>query len=220
MDRIFSKTLKLVPQEKKIITFFSFGHMSGGLPNKYRKSHMFSNNRDYGFVNLFEGSHKVISKLALKYPDIDFYIKPKLNVNWWTDEIDQVIISETGKTIDQIKNLNYSNLEAGELIQKSILVIGFNSTVILESIAMGQATIVPNFGEVNKYPKNVYFSKYKNILNLSNNEEKFEIDIINAIKDNSKYKIKDNELVSEMMQHYFGYDDGICAQRITNLIKN
>ena len=38
MDRIFSKTLKLVPQEKKIITFFSFGHMSGGLPNKYRKS--------------------------------------------------------------------------------------------------------------------------------------------------------------------------------------
>ena len=220
MDRIFSKSVAIIPQKKKIITFFSFGHLSASLHRTYdyKNNPYFSNFREYGFVELFESAHRSFARTAIENPEVQFYIKPKINLKWWIDEIDRVIKLETGKTIDEIDNLEYNHSEASILIQKSILIIGFNSTVILESIAMDQATLIPHYGEVNKYPENVYFMNFKELLYLSKSEQQFKCDIKNAIKDNQTFKVKDKDLAGEMIKYYMGFNDGKSAQRLIDLI--
>lgn len=183
---------------KKFFTLFSFGHYSGNIVPKNRRSHYFSKNYDEGFSKLFFNTHKTFILSALNNANITFYIKPKNWADWWINEIENVIKKVSGKDIESIKNLVITNKPSIYLIKNSINVIGFNSTVLLEALALGCKPIIPNFDEaVGVERKNVYFKKFQKNFFIANNP----LDLSNKINkciNNSKDK---------KFNYYFGSED-------------
>ena len=212
MDRI----LPIKENEKKkgdSITLFSFGHLSGGigfddLPeavrHKYIKYHYFSN-ENYGFVKLFNNVHSIFAKCALKNPRKKFIIKIK-NINdiSWKSQIKQTIENSLKIKFNDIKNLSFSDKQAPDLIKISEVVIGFNSTVLLEAIILNTKTIIPVFDEASKKFKDfVYFRKYFDLFKVAKSHKEFESLI------SSPFLLKiDKRRQTEMIEKFLGYSDG------------
>ena len=192
----------IVSEKKKknnnFFTLFSFGHYTGNIVPKNRSSHYFSENYDEGFSKLFFNTHKAFIISALNNTNITFYIKPKNWADWWINEIENVVKKVSGKDIKSIKNLVITNKPSIYLIKNSINVIGFNSTVLLEALALGCKPIIPNFDEaVGVESKNVYFKKFQKKFFIANSP----LDLSNKINkciNNAKDK---------KFNYYSGSDD-------------
>ena len=121
----------------------------------------FSQRKKEGFSELFYNSHKVFILEALRNKNCIFYIKPKLYESWWIKRIKEVVKEVSGKNIDEINNLFITNKPAYDLINSSVNVIGFNSTVLIESVIQGCKPIIPIFDEAaGRYKKHVLFLKF------------------------------------------------------------
>tara|TARA_R110002096_G_scaffold94635_6_gene212913 strand:- start:10419 stop:11750 length:1332 start_codon:yes stop_codon:yes gene_type:complete len=216
MDRLFNNKYSKKTNQKKQVTLFSFGHYSGGIiPNK-RRSHYFSHGNEEGFVKLFEETHKVFFELALENPDVEFLIKPKNHELWWFKEIDEVIKESYDLNINSVKNISYSNINAPELIQNSDVVIGLNSTVLLESILIGRNTVIPKFAEaLDKYSDNIYLDPFIDLFNVARSKTDLKQIITNGLKDDFIYEINEKRK-NEMLEYYFGFTDGETKNRVVS----
>lgn len=220
MDRILP-----VKENKKrngdCVTLFSFGHLSGGigfddLPesirHKYIKYHYFSN-ENYGFVKLFNNVHSIFAKCALKNPKKKFIIKIK-NINdiTWKTQIKETIENALKIKFSDIKNLSFSDKQAPDLIKLSEVVIGFNSTVLLEAIILNTKTIIPVFDEASKKLKEfVYFRKYFNLFKVAKSHKEFEKLL------SSPFHFKMNKRKqNEMIEKFLGFSDGKSLDRFSN----
>ena len=79
IDNLINSKQEGVPESRPTICLFSFGHLTGRFEGKLdTRNYYFSANGDFGFVRLFEETHRVFAELALEYPEVDFLIKPKI----------------------------------------------------------------------------------------------------------------------------------------------
>ncbi|NWG24080.1 MAG: hypothetical protein HXY30_06615 [Pseudorhodoplanes sp.] len=93
---------------------------------------------------LCEGTYRAVIELARARPDIRVVLKTKPQ----SIRLDEVLrsLGEYGGELPP----NFSIVKGGdpvELIAESKVVIGFNSTALLEALAAGKTVIVPDFGE-------------------------------------------------------------------------
>jgi len=185
-------------KKKNFFTLFSFGHYTGIIVPKNRGSHYFSQNYDEGFSKLFFNTHKIFIQSALKNKNIIFYIKPKNWADWWISEIENVIKKVTGKNSKDIKNLFITNKPSIYLINNSINIIGFNSTVLLEALVLKCKPIIPNFDEAIKtQKKNVYFKKFQKKFFIAKSKLDLSKKINKCI----------NNADDRKFNYYFGSDD-------------
>lgn len=134
MDRFLND---IMPQ----ITLFSFP------PNVLiRNEDMRQFSDDPSNPKLFESVHKLFIETAVQHPTIRFVIKPKWGAQWY-DAI-RVVGLKHGLDVENIPNLSIEpGADPHELIRKSITVVAFQSTTILESYAAGVRVIVPHYCE-------------------------------------------------------------------------
>ena len=219
MDRLFdpNSPYRRRKNQKPQAILFSFGHFSGGIASPEKRSHYFSQNDDFGFVQLFGDVHAAFAEMAIANPDVDFKIKPKNVEDWWIREIEAVTRSATGRSISEIPNLSIVSTTAPELIRDASVVIGFNSTVLLESLILGRMTVLPVFAEAaTKYPDNVHLIKYREAFSVASSKAELKELIGQGIANQASRS--DAGRMHEMMQFYLGFDDGRSLDRFVRYL--
>ncbi len=96
------------------------------------------------WTGLCEGTHAAIVELARQRPQTRIVIKTKAHSRRVEDILD--ILSESGRALPP----NLTVVSGGDpfpLITESDVVIGFNTTALLEALAAGKPVIVPQFAE-------------------------------------------------------------------------
>ena len=202
-------------KEGKQITLFSFAHYGGDLEPGERRSKLFSKYDHEGFVRLFNEVHGMMGRLALNFSDANFVIKPKIVVDWWTTEIDAAIVAATGRHVVEIPNLSVEDRAPHDLLAESDAVIGFNSTVLLESKIARKTTILPLFAEAtDRYPDNVYLKENSDIFICPNSTEAMESVLRQVLLGEVVAEPASQERVLEVLNFYLGYSDGNCTRRV------
>jgi hypothetical protein len=145
-----------------------------------------------GFRKLFDEVHGAAGIYAISHPETKVIIKMK----WYEGEaktnVDNAIKNSTGLDPCEIKNLSIiDDTPAQNLIKQSKVVIGFNSTTLIESILFKKKVVVPLFAEANEeeyssdvsYYGDMFYKAYsKNDLIkiirrcYLNNEDNFDFD--------------------------------------------
>lgn len=116
------------------VAFFPFG------------SHLAILGLDSG-SNLFTSAHQAFVRTARDNPDIHFVIKPKARhlAARWRDDFDRAM-AEGDLRPGAIANLEItSEPDAQDLILRSDVICGFDSTTILEAALAGRPVVVPYF---------------------------------------------------------------------------
>jgi|SaaInlStandDraft_5_1057022.scaffolds.fasta_scaffold26639_2 hypothetical protein len=213
-DKVFNNIngmKNLDTNRQKTVVLFSFFVATS---NDYVRTGHYPNNE--GFRNLFDDVHAGMALYAINNPSVNVIIKMK----WYSGEarnnVDNVIIRKTGVKPSNINNLSIlDNIPAQELIIKSDVVVGFNSTTIVESILYRKKVIVPIFHEaINKYPDDVSYTKYKGVFYQANSLTDM-IEKIDKCMDGSMPLLDiDYKFVDETA----GFFDGQVCKRIENEI--
>jgi len=230
-DHLFKRIKrKIKKQNKKIITLFSFLPHFTNLYNPeidstttYKENLNsfldFSQRKKEGFSELFYNSHKVFILEALRNENCIFYIKPKLYKTWWINRICEIIKEVSGKNIDEINNLFITNQPAYDLINNSVNIIGFNSTVLLESVIQGCKPIVPLFDEaIGKHKKDVFFLKFLNHFSTAKSEIELS-KLINLNLKKNNIKRADIKNISSFLNYYINFTKPCSCSRTVEFIK-
>jgi len=169
MDAIHKKVSEgRVGEPGREVVLFSFHHCIGLLkiPNVYG---FFSPDRKVGFVDYFDKVHAAIAQFADANPDIKVIIKPKWEQGW-ADQIRSAIQRVSGLNANEIPNLIITaDIPAQELIERASVVVGINSTTLLEAKLFGRRVVVPLFAEAldKYYDDHVYFHDYMDVFNVA-----------------------------------------------------
>ena len=200
------------------ITLFSFLHGSGLVQLK-NKRHYFTKDPEEGFYHLFKDVHEVFGELATEYPDINFRIKAKYGGEW-EETLNLILKKRFNKGLDEFNNLIFdTQSSAQDLIEQSDAIISFNSTTMLEALALGTPVIMPIFAEASgKYSNtNVFFKEYFNDLDIafSANELKSKI---KQICDGNGYNC---EMINKekIFKDYIHKFDGQSTSRLISELK-
>jgi len=193
------------------VLFFSFfigffSNMSGGLYPTHG-----------GFRKLFDQTHSTVAKFALAHPKINVIIKMKWYEGEARENVDNAIINGTGVSPDKIKNLKIvDNIPAQELMKKSRVVIGFNSTTVIESLLYGKMIIVPSFAEAAQKENinDVFYSSQSKYFYRANSEDNLMSLIGQCYFGKKKYLKADKSFINETIGPY----DGRVCSRIEDII--
>ncbi len=205
-----------VSAPKRQVVLFSFHHCVGGLKIPGLKG-KFNDRRDAGFVEYFDLVHGRLALLAHEHPDISVVIKPKWE-NQWADQIKAAIRRQTGLEADDISNLRITAaITAQELIEQSAVVVGINSTTLLEAKLYGRPVVLPLFAEAaGKYfDKHVYFHDYLETFNVARSLDELERAILDELDGHAPAR----SMPRAMVEDYLGYFDGRVCERVVALMK-
>jgi len=196
---------------QKRVTLFSFHHSIGRVILKEHTNY-FSHREDDGFVKYFDAVHTQMVKFAVKHPDIEVFIKPKWG-GLWAEKIEEIVFRETGKQSQDIKNLNIVwDCDAQKLIESSAVVVGINSTALIESLMIGRAVILPLFEEASGkyYEDHIYFKEYQDqVFDIVKEPEKIEAAILDKIQNNRSAP----PMPEKMIEDYLGFFDNCSTAR-------
>lgn len=215
IHRLKNKTFK-TDAKHKTVTFFSFATNSGCHLAESPKIDAFEKNR--GLINFFKNTHNLIINFAKKNSSINIYIKPKWKKNWeelilknWTD------FSGDTELPKNCKILASSNPH--DLIMVSDLVIGFNSTTILEAGLRDIPIIIPKFDEANSIYREYFdFTKYKDAFSIVENPNKLN-ELIHEFLFNFKLSKEVKKKRLDLFNKYVSSLDGQTKDRYIEAIK-
>lgn len=151
----------------------------------------------------------VVIKIANDYPDLNIIVKTKLGF--------------TNKQIEKFGNNIPKNLKivkdgtGHHLLKFASVVIGFNSTTVLEAVAAGVPTIVPHIFTRELMRIAPYAHEVCNAVFCINTTEKLEKNIVKFAKQNTRYP-KLNESQKNVLDHFMRNSDGRAGRRLKKFI--
>jgi hypothetical protein len=211
-DKIYfeSRSLNKNLKNKGIVLFFSF---FVGTVRNFKETGLYPTK--LGFRQLFDQVHGVAGLYAISHPGTKVVIKMK----WYSGDaktnVDNAIKGSTGLHPERIKNLSIvDDVPAQELIKKSQVVIGFNSTTLIESILYKKKVIVPLFAEAaqDKYSSDV--SCYSDMFYKAHSKNELIKLIGECYLDNNDNLEFDSSFIEETIGPY----DGKICNRISNTL--
>lgn len=214
-DEIFKTDKSFLKEKRNSIILFSFFHCSGLVELK-GKNNFWTTDENDGFFKLFRDVHVAFVELARENREINFIIKTKFGSHWH-DQIKNTIFHEMGINLENEKNIQLVCEESAQsLIKRSSIVVAFNSTTVLESLAMGVDVVIPIFHEAQeKYFKtNVMFTKYFKYLNIASSKNQ----LINKVLRGHTAQSQNYILPDQMVKDFIAYTDGLSAERIINKV--
>lgn len=210
MDRFLKrlKTFGRPSQEKPAITFFTYLTRAG-------------RGEDYGPKAQCSSVHRLLAEIAHENPAIEviFKVKPTF-YNTWKRMFDEAT-ANFPVAVDQLDNLHISTtLPAHDLIERSNVIIGFNSTTVLEASIADRHVIVPYFGpwQEERYSEHVYLPDKMHLFNVPSDIEDMKRMIFKCLK---SQKV-DNTFLAErrsLFEEYVSPLDGSATAKHIQLIK-
>ncbi len=219
MDTLYKSFKKNRNYKKKTIVLFSTHHVLGLLQISSANGLFVKDKKDGGFIEHFKFLHAYFAASAIQNPETNFVIKTKY-VNVWHNEIENSIFDILGKNVKDIPNLIVTaSIPAQELIQKAKLVIGLNSTTILEAKLFNTPVVLPIFKEAKEkyFKSNIFFQKYFDIFTVINNPKDL-LKIINKVV--KGHNIIQKKIPQKMIKDYLGYFDGKVSDRIVKEMRS
>ncbi len=173
--------------------------------------------------DLFTDLHNSIIELAKSNPDIEFVIKPKLemtvNISW---NFYKTIVEKSN--IDVTKLSNYKVLpEANthKLIMESDVICAFQSSTALESAIAGKRVIFPLFYKFKNTPylNNFSWGKHIHLFDVADNKENFK----NLFYEIMDHPDVDSHIMDErinLFEMYFDSYDSVALDKYSNVIES
>ncbi len=163
-----------------------------------------------------EKFHRNIMEFARKYPDYKVIIKIKgkqeKSLKYCRDIYNKYYNKE------RIRNLKITNnADVKKLILESQVILGFNSTVLIEAIAAEKMIISPNFNTVlEDHITYDFFSKYPDLVNYATEYGEIEQNILNY----KNYTYPRFERRKQFLEPLISKADGKASQRAEQEIMN
>jgi len=225
LDRIHRWRRENAKSEKsqgaKHILFFAFGRVDK-MPAIRRKLRgnapdpMDQEWQDMNWSHLCEKTHTAIVRLAKRRPDLQVMIKTK-GRSGQQREIMEMLSAEENSLPANLEIV--SGGDPFELIADASVVIGFNTTAIIEALAAGKRVVVPWFGEVLEADaKDLVIDLGHAVDYATSPDELIEMVIDRA----NHYTVPDHDLsadVRQTLRYLVGNADGRAGQRALSALK-
>ena len=188
-------------QNNNNFTLFSFRHSIGGFKLiDQNNTSGFSNYLNDGAQNYFKSVHSSVMQCAYLNKKSNFYIKTKFKKGW-IDRINEIKTYYQLFYKDDLSNVIITDeIPAQDLIKKSKIIAGINSSALIEARVLGRKVLIPIFDEVSKKMNDyVYFKKYfKSEFIVCNNSNNFISSINSLLAEKFSYnRINDLNLLDE-----------------------
>jgi hypothetical protein len=201
------------------VVLFSFGHLTGPFPNAPTRNYYFSQDGDFGFIDLFRAAHADFADLARRHPEVDFLIKPKNVEPGWIGEIETVVRDSLAVALEEIPNCRIVSQPAPDLMRGSLANIVLNSTTVIESRLLGCNTIIPAFAEAAGIHRDmVYFRDYFDLFAVAETRESYTALIETAIG-GGDLRCGAPERLRSFLDRQIGNSDGMSADRLANVAR-
>ena len=230
LDRIYrwrKKQSKLVDKTSKAksqVLFFSFGPKTGlpMIPRKTRSGRNIeyealpSEWADLRWQDLVKETHRAMFKLAQEYPKIKVVIKAKGGKRQSADVYQ--IIQKLG-TIPS----NLAVMVGGDpfnLIIKSSVICGFNTTALLEAIAAGKPVVVPWFAEALKEEMQSYIIDLEDAVEYADSPQDLVSRLGSYALNPQPPIVNLTKTKTQMLNKWVGNSDGLAGERVREALLN
>lgn len=198
--------------DQRYILFLMYQH-TAGLPcpgNEWIKYGLKTNIKKFTWEKNANLTTKYILDYAKKNPDKKFIFKTKPGFS--------------KNQINLVNSLNLKNCKlivgggnTGELIRNSSIIIGLNTTGLLEGMILDKNLITTNFENSNKSNKEIFIFKPRNLVNYITDQKKFFI-LLDKLS-TSKIKLRPNAVSKrKMLKKHFVFIDGKSGTRFRKFL--
>jgi glycosyltransferase involved in cell wall biosynthesis len=170
-------------------------------------------NGDWGklsWKNLAEGAHEAMISLAQRRPDVEVIIKTKGQRRKKNDIFD-MLHSKTGNLPPNLQVV--AGGDPFDLMSQSRVVVGFNTTGLLEAIAAGKPVVVPRFGEAKDEAMNEYIIDLKGAVTYAPTRDALISLVENWIDNPEPVPAELREMERSMLRYWVNNDDGAAGTR-------
>lgn len=201
------------------VLFFSFNEKTGlpsiGVKTESQLERLGGEYDRLSWERLTSDVHLAMVKLAQQEPDIDVVVKTKGDRNAM-----RVMEKYYGKPVRLPKNMKIvSGDDPLKLIEGSDVVCGFNSTALLEALAMGKPIIVPRFAETQSEDLAPYVVDIgDNIANAGSQNELIEMLIESSMNPDKGRPTEIDNKTAQILERWTGNTDGRAGQRVREVI--
>jgi len=229
MDNFLTKVKErsMSNSKQKIFTFFYFPHnmsiFGRNGESVSREKYIFHSKEWEKRDSLFEDLHNCILELAKENPNIDFIIKPKLEmVNNKTWKFYKNTIRKSNINVDSLSNYKIlPEIDVHNLILKSDVICALQSSTALESAIANKRVIFPLFNNFSDTPylDNFSWGRYLNLFDVAKSKEHFKR-LFYDILDNPCIDaniMKEREILFEK---YFDSCNGVALEKYSRVIEN
>ena len=160
-------------------------------------------------------THRAIVDLARQCPDLDIVIKCKGRGR--DAEVLQIIDG-----LAQPLPANLSVVQGGDpynLIVRSQVVVGFNTTGLLEALAAGKVVIVPRFEEAYWEEMQGLIVDLSGAVEYVHSPEELKSMIVSHAKHSPAIAAELPQETKRVLQHWTGNDDGCAGRRVSKAVR-
>ena len=168
----------------------------------------------YWCPNLWKDTINLFAELSNKFLDINFLVKTKSPTS--TNAVKTYI------TESNYDNLLFSNeMTTEEVYKNSLLVIGFNTTLLIEMLSTDIPCLIPQWSESNDsvLKNKLLLTKKSDAYNSANNTEEFTSFIENLLNNSDSLCInRDKQQRDQIVNYYLHAVDGKVSNRIEKIL--
>lgn len=156
--------------------------------------------------------HKNVVFFAVKHPEYQVVIKTKA-ASYFIDYVNSIYKSFNR----EITNLRITNSDnSTDLIKNSSVLLGFNSTTLIEGMIINRVLISPDFDDIIQNQTWSLFDRWPSLIYNVKTYKVLEDILLNP----NKYKISNNLEKNDFLEKYsFSSDGGACARAEEEIIK-
>jgi glycosyltransferase involved in cell wall biosynthesis len=168
--------------------------------------------RDWG--SFWEQTHRAILALARENPDIRIVVKTKGNAR---QDAATYQTLQSGELPANLKIV--SGGDARDLITESHVVIGFNTTGLLEAIAIGKPVITPRFGEACDETMREFILDLGDAVDYADSPQQIVEKACTYARKPPETPLTLSGQVARTLKYWLGNDDGKAGQRVLDVVR-
>jgi hypothetical protein len=229
MDRLIKDIKSEVSKSKKrkVFTFFYFPHnmsIFGRNGEKVSKEkYNYHSNEWIDRDRLFSDVHNAILELAAGNPDIDFIIKPKLEmVKHKTWQYYETVVKKSDIDVNNLENYKVlPEIDVHQLIMESDIICALQSSTAIESAVANKRVVFPLFYDFLKKPylNNFSWAKHIELFDVAYDANHFKQLFYEILKEPSVDKEIMHKRIS-LFEQYFDSFDGLALEKYSQVIED
>jgi hypothetical protein len=172
--------------------------------------------------DLYVDLHMSLLHLAMKFPEVDFVIRPKREdiINSWEEY--KKVVDESGIDLSKWKNYTVEpDADFHDLIVNSDVIIALQSTAVLEAAIAGKSVIFPLFYgyKETKLINSLHWRDHLDLFDIAESADEMESIIVRRL---GKLEISKEIMEGRrrLFEEYFSDLEGVALGRYVDKIKN
>ena len=156
-----------------------------------------------------EDFHRWVIEFAIRHPEFRVVIKTKSAAQYF--QYVQSIRHQAGA--DNLTNLIVTNADSAErLIKSSQIVLGSNSTTMVEALIIGKQVVVADFSDLLPKDSQDFLGNYQDLVNIARSSLDVEKQVMGSAAGFSRTRLED------FLQEFIYRGDGQASQRVEQSI--